>query len=268
MTQPDRPGPETWLAARLAAGKPAETWAGVPDWYYEQIGLPVPAAPHQVSDQGRIRNANGRDLSDRPNGRPRELPPEEHYRLINLSTGGKKVTVPVHHVVLAAHCPEDRDGRDTRHLGRGRECRAWNWYPEGVVWGTKPENAADKAPEVRAAAARTARAAQTAAGTAKPPRPTFRCLYWSRCGGMVLNEGSRCGACIVQIGKDATVLLGCVCHRRPSASFSATRQATGSTSSLLTTGATRTARPMPGRSALRHGSGSGSCRSNAGSSAG
>ena len=205
MTQP---GPETWLRDRLAAGKPAETWGGVPDWYYEQVGLPVPAAPHQVSDQGRIRNAKGSDLADRPNGRPRELPPEEQYRLINLCTGGKKVTVPVHHVVLAVHCPEDRDGRDTRHLGRGRACRAWNWYPEGVVWGTKPENEADKTPEARSAAARTARAAQTAAGTAKPPRPTFRCLYWSRCGGMVLNEGSRCADCAVQIGKDAAVLLG------------------------------------------------------------
>ena len=208
MTQPDRPGPETWLRDRLAAGKPAETWADVPDWYYQQIGLPVPARPHQASDQGRIRNAKENDLSDRPNGRPRELPPEEQYRLVNLCTGGKKVTVPVHHVVLAAHCPEDRDGRDTRHLGRGRECRAWNWYPEGVVWGTKPENERDKAPEVRVAAARTARAAQMAAGIGMGPPPgTHECVNFARCGGMALNKGRRCEACVAQVGRDAAVLL-------------------------------------------------------------
>ena len=229
MTQPDKPGPETWLrdrlapgkenrtvggnpmtwlAARLAAGLPAETWEPVPAWYYTQVGLIPPAEPHWCSDQGRIRNAKLADLADRPNNRPKELPPEHQYRIVNLCTGGKKATVPVHHVVLACFCPEDRAGRETRHLGKGQGCRAWNFYPEGIAWGDARDNAFDKAPEVRSAAAVKARAAQTEAGTAKPPRPTFKCLYWARCGGMVLNEGSRCGACIAQIGKDATVLLG------------------------------------------------------------
>jgi hypothetical protein len=160
--------PETWLAARLAAGHPAETWADVPAWYYEQIGLPAPAVPHQGSDQGRIRNAKGVILADRPNNRPRELPPGEQYRLVNLCTGGKKVTVPVHHVVLAAHCSEDRDGRDTRHLGRGRACRAWNWYPEGIAYGTKSENMHDVPEAVRLAASRTAIAARVRRPARKP----------------------------------------------------------------------------------------------------
>jgi hypothetical protein len=152
--------PDSWLAARLAAGMPAETWKPVPGWYYEQNGLSVPAVPHQGSDQGRVRNAKGAVLADRPNGRPRELPAGEQYRLINLCTGGVKKTVPVHHVILAAHCPEDRDGRDTRHLGRGRACRAWNWYPEGVCYGTQSENEMDKPAAVRIAASRAANAAR------------------------------------------------------------------------------------------------------------
>jgi hypothetical protein len=204
MTALDRPCPETWLAARRAAGKPDEAWADVPGWYYQQIGLPAPAKPHQVSDQGRIRNAGGHVLAQRPNGRPADAPPELQYRLANLCAGGKKVTVAVHAVVLAAFDPEDRDGRDTRHLTGNP---AHNWWPEGVTYGTQPENEHDKAPEVRAAAARAARAAQDAAGTARPPRPTFRCPNWARCGGLALNEGSRCAACVARIGKDAAVLL-------------------------------------------------------------
>lgn len=199
--------PETWLRRRLEAGKPAETWKDVPARYYEQIGLPVPAVPHQVSDQGRIRNPKGDDLSDSPNGRPKELPADEQYRKINLATGGKKKTVLVSHVVFAGHCPEDRAGRETRHLGQGDANRTWNWYPEGIVLGDGRENAFDKPPEVRSAAAAVARAAQTAAGTAKPPRPTYECINHGRCGGLALNEGSRCGACAIQVGRDAAVLL-------------------------------------------------------------
>lgn len=197
--------PETWLAARLAAGRPAETWKPVPAWYYEQIGLPVPAVPHQVSDQGRIRNPKGQDLADRPTGRPKELPPDQQYRRTNLCAGGKKVPVLIHHVVLAAHCPEERDGRDTRHLGRGWACRAWNWWPEGLAYGTQSENEMDKPPEVRSAAAAAAARARVAAG--QVPVPTYQCVNHARCGGMVLNSGRRCDTCVVQVGKDAATLL-------------------------------------------------------------
>lgn len=205
----DAERPEAWLARRLATGKPAESWTSVPGWYYEQVGLPVPAEPHQVSDQGRIRTAAGHVLSDRPTGRPKELPAEQQYRRANLCTGGQKAPVLVHQVVLVGFFPGDRAGRDTRHLGKGDENRAWNWFPEGVTYGTRQENAFDKAPEARSAAAAVARAAQTAAGTAKPPRPTFECRNQVRasCGGMVLNEGSRCATCAEQVGRDAGILL-------------------------------------------------------------
>lgn len=201
--------PETWLARRLAAGLPAESWKPVPGWYYESIGLPVLAVPHQVSDQGRIRNPAGHGLALRPTGRPKELPPGEQYRRTNLCAGGKKVPVLVHHVVLAGFHPEARGDREARHLGQGAANRAWNWYPEGVTYGTRQENAFDKPAEVRSAAARTARAAQTEAGTAKPPRLAYQCRNYSqaRCGGMVAKEGSRCGPCAVQVGVDAAVLL-------------------------------------------------------------
>ena len=199
--------PQVWLARRLAAGRPAETWVPVPGWYYEQIGLPVPAISHQVSDQGRIRNAAGHVLSQRPNGRPKELLPDEQYLRTNLCTGGKKAPVLVSLVVLAGFHPEARAGRETRHLGKGNANRQWNWFPEGVDYCDARTNAFDKPPEVRRAAAVTARAAQTAAGTVSP-RPAFECRNRIRCGGMVAKEGSRCGPCAVQVGKDAAVLLG------------------------------------------------------------
>ena len=201
--------PRVWLERRLAAGRPAEAWGPVPAWYYEQIGLPVPARPHTASDQGRIRNAKGESLRDRPNGRPKELPAGEQYRITNLCGGGQKITVPVSHVILAVHCPEDRAGRETRHLGKGDANRTWNWWPEGIAWGDPRENAFDKPPQVRSAAAAKARAAQDEQGIAKPPRPAYRCRNWKRaaCGGMVTNEGSRCGDCAVQVGKDAAVFL-------------------------------------------------------------
>ena len=168
MTGPQNP--ETWLAARLAAGRPAESWADVPSWYYEQIGLPAPEVPHTGSDQGRIRNARGLVLAQRPNGRPKELPAAEQYLLVNLCGGGGKVTVPAHHVILACFAAEARAGRDTRHLGRGRACRAWNWWPEGVCYGTRAENEADKDPQARIAAAAKANAVQAAARAARAAR--------------------------------------------------------------------------------------------------
>ncbi len=191
MSEPlPQSGPEAWLWVRLAAGIPAETWKPVPGWYYEQIGLPVPAVPHQASDQGRIRNAKGDILAIRPNGRPKELPAEDQYRLVNLCAGGKKVTVHAAHVVLAAHCPEDRDGRQVRHLGRGRACRAWNWYPEGVVYGTQSENEFDKPEAVRVAASRAANAARFPQATpaAAPKRSLLRRVFAI---GRVFRRGVR-----------------------------------------------------------------------------
>ncbi len=166
--------PETWLAARLAAGIPAETWKPVPGWFYEENGFPVPPVPHQASDQGKIRNPKGAPLADHPTGRPKGLPLEEQYRRTNICTGGVKKPILIHHLVLAAHAPERRDGRDTRHLGRGRACRAWNWWPEGLVYAdSQSQNEMDKPAEVRIAASRAATAARWP-HAAPPPERTLR----------------------------------------------------------------------------------------------
>ena len=149
--------PEAWLAARRAAGKPDETWADIPGW------------PHQVSDQGRVRTAKGRILTQRPNGRPENAPPELQYRLVDLCANKDKWTVAVHVLVLTAFEGLKSDGQSCRHLYGNP---AHNWYPEGVTWGDDIQQAIDKArmasyhtPEAearRSDASRRARATQLA----------------------------------------------------------------------------------------------------------
>jgi NUMOD4 motif len=154
-------GPEQWLAARLAAGKPAETWKPIPGW----------EATHEVSDQGRVRTVRGRILTQRPTNRPVEAPPERRYRKTNLCANGDQQTVDVHPLVLGAHAGPRPDGMVSRHLGNPPN-PAWNWWPEGLAWGTPPENEQDKPPEVRVAAARRARAAQIGAhAPSRKPKP-------------------------------------------------------------------------------------------------
>lgn len=138
--------PEIWLAARIAAGQPAETWKPVPGWYYEQVGLPVPAMPHQISDQSCLRTAKGRVLTQRPHNRPREVPPERRYRQADLCLGKEKATVLVHQVVLAAFAGAPEPGQESRHLN---DIPVHNWWPENLAWGTPDQNAADKARQAR-----------------------------------------------------------------------------------------------------------------------
>jgi len=122
--------PEAWLAARLAAGKPAEQWEPIPGW------------PHEVSDQGRVRTAKGRILTQRPNGRPKDAPPELQYRLVDLCVGKEKWTVAVHVLVLTAFEGLKSQGQQCRHLYGNP---AHNWWPEGITWGDGVEQAIDKA---------------------------------------------------------------------------------------------------------------------------
>ena len=122
--------PEAWLAARRAAGIPDETWADVPGW------------PHQVSDQGRVRNARGRILTQRPNGRPKGAQPGLQYRLVDLCANGEKWTVAVHVLVLTAFEDLKSEGQECRHLYSNP---AHNWWPEGITWGDPIQQAIDKA---------------------------------------------------------------------------------------------------------------------------
>ncbi len=161
-----QPGPETWLAARLAAGRPAESWKRFPGW----------EASHEISDQGRVRTVKGRLITQRPTNRPKDAPPERRYRKANLCANGEQDTVDVHPFVLAAFAGPRPDGMVSRHLGNPPN-PAWNWYPEGLAWGTPPENERDKPPEVRVAAARKARAAQLTVHVPSPklePRGLLR----------------------------------------------------------------------------------------------
>lgn len=122
--------PDVWLAARRAAGRPDETWRDIPGW------------PHQVSDQGRVRNARGRILTQRPNGRPKGAAPELQYRLVDLCANGEKWTVAVHVLVLTAFEDLKSEGQECRHLYGNP---AHNWWPEGITWGDAIQQAIDKA---------------------------------------------------------------------------------------------------------------------------
>jgi NUMOD4 motif/HNH endonuclease len=173
MTQP---GPETWLAARLAAGRPAETWKAVPGW----------EATHEVSDQGRVRTVKGRTLKQRPNNRPQDAPPELRYPLADLCANGRKVTVTAHSIELRAFAGPCPPGHESRHLD---DIPSHNWWPENLAWGTPDQNAADKArqarwhsPEAKARRsehARQSRATQLAARQAPPVgHPPSRRRIW------------------------------------------------------------------------------------------
>jgi hypothetical protein len=165
---PDQQNPETWLAARLAAGLPAERWKPLPGW------------PHTVSDQGLVQTVKGRLLVCRPNNSGYLL-----YDLWNPHTRQKR-TVTGQWCVLTAHRGERPEGQEARHLHGHPE---WNWYPENLTWGTKAENHADK-------------------DDPQPPKPTYPCLNAPRgCDGKALNPGRRCVRCTAEVGAEAAAML-------------------------------------------------------------
>ena len=116
--------PETWLAARLAAGRPAETWKPVPGW------------PHEVSDQGRIRTAKGRVLTQRAHNRPREGPPERRYRKADLCRGADLLSG---HQFTREGSPGRRGPPQSRHLDNSAT------GGRSLFAGTLDQNAADAA---------------------------------------------------------------------------------------------------------------------------
>ena len=130
--------PETWLAARIAAGQPAETWKPVPGWPRSPAARGIRPGP--------LRTAKGRVLTQRPHNRPRRLPPERRYRQADLCRGKEKVTVLVHQVVLSAFDGPCPPGQQSRHLD---DVPVHNWWPENLAWGTPDQNAADKARQAR-----------------------------------------------------------------------------------------------------------------------
>jgi hypothetical protein len=100
----------------------------------------------------------------------------------------KPHTITMHKIVLTTFDKPCPDGMEACHSDRGP---SFNWWPEGVRWGTKPENYAD----------------QVTAGTAALPEPAFPCRNAPACANMVRTRGRRCIGCVKQVGEDAAALL-------------------------------------------------------------
>jgi hypothetical protein len=148
---------------------------------------------YQASDKGRYRSI------DRMSG-PRHLtgkvlaakPHEDGYvlgtiRCDSTEPGHKRAhTFALHKIVLYTFAGPPEPGQEACHSRRGP---AWNWWPEGVRWDTRPANHAD----------------QVDAGTAV--MPSYPCKNAGRCGGTVKAEGRRCRPCVAEVGGDTVTLL-------------------------------------------------------------
>ena len=184
MTGPQ--GPEAWLAARLAAGKPAETWKPVP-----RIGR-CAFSGYEASDTGRARSLdriarNGRplqgaDVSTRPH--------EAGYVLLDMRCDNPACARPhtftMQKVVLTTFDRPRPRGMDASHLSGNP---AWNWFPEGLAWEPKPDNEARK--ESRP----------------PPPEPSHPCRNAPACPNLVIHEGRRCLNCVTAVGLEAAGML-------------------------------------------------------------
>ena len=73
-------------------------------------------------------------------------------------------TFTVHKVVLYTFAGEPEAGQEACHSERGP---AFNWWPEGVRWGTKAENHADRWPQARQWCPRRSRAGITSGAAAR-----------------------------------------------------------------------------------------------------
>lgn len=174
MTDSDE-RPETWKAVAPMDGC---TFAG-----------------YESSDKGRYRSVDrksgnrqlkGKVLSARYDG--------DGYVLINFRCDStdpahnRVHTFLGHKVVLTTFDKPCPPGMEARHSPRGP---AYNWWPEGVRWGTKAENHAD----------------MVEAGTATMPAPSFPCRNAPTCGNMVRTKDRRCVECVRQVGREAAGML-------------------------------------------------------------
>lgn len=185
MTHTDseaRPGPETWLAARLAAGLPAETWMPM-----ARIGR-CEFSGYEVSDTGRARS---RDRAAR-NGRPLTGGPvstrshKDGYVLADFRCDNpactRAHTFTLQKAVLWTFDRRRPRGMDASHLYGNP---GHNWWPEGLAWEDKPANEGRKIDRPPA------------------PGPTHPCRNApDGCGNKVINPGRRCKPCVVAAGQD------------------------------------------------------------------
>ena len=137
-----------------------EIWADIPHW------------PHQASNNGRIRTANGRILTQRDHNRP--VDSDLKYQRVDLCHNGRRETRLVHQLVLLAFYGEPDSKRVDGKWITQEACHTddnptHNWI-ENLHWGWPWENVAERlgqpgyyAPEAaarRSQAASIARAAQ------------------------------------------------------------------------------------------------------------
>lgn len=150
---------------------------------------------YEVSDKGQARSIDRKSGNRQLKGKVLAARrTDDGYALVNIRCDStdpehnRVHTVTVHKLVLTTFDRPCPPGMEACHSSRGP---AFNWWPEGVRWGTKPDNHADMA----------------AAGNAVVPE-SFPCRNHARCGGTVRNPGRRCTDCVADVGREAAVLLG------------------------------------------------------------
>jgi hypothetical protein len=149
---------------------------------------------YEVSDKGRSRSVDRKAGNRQLRGKVLAAKPhEDGYVLTTIRCDStdpdhdRRHTVTMHRIVLTTFDRPRPDGMEACHSPRGP---AFNWWPEGVRWGTKPENHAD----------------MVAAGNAVVPE-SFPCRNYTRCGGMARTQGRRCRPCVDEVGRDTVMLL-------------------------------------------------------------
>ena len=149
---------------------------------------------YECSDKGHARSIDRKQGNRHLKGK--QLATRRHddgYVLVNIRCDSadpahnRVHTVTMHRIVLTTFDRPCPPGMEACHSARGP---AFNWWPEGIRWGTKPENHAD----------------MVDAGTAVVPA-SFPCRNAPRCAGTVKTSGRRCVPCVAAVGRDAAALL-------------------------------------------------------------
>lgn len=104
----------------ISVKETSEVWREIPEW-----------PEYSVSSQGRVRGARGIKKNTVSDG---------GYHVVSLSRSGVSRAYPEHHLVLSAFNPEDRNGRESRHLNGNRQDNRI----ENLCWGSAKENAEDR----------------------------------------------------------------------------------------------------------------------------
>ena len=179
------PDLEAWIAERLAAGRPGETWKPVA----EIDGCTY--SGYEASDLGRAQSVarTGRNGQPLQGGPVSTRPHEKGYVKLDLRCDNpahkRPHTLLMQKVILTTFDRPRPRGMEACHSHGPAD----NRWPEGVRWDTKPANEADKdTPSV-------------------PPDPTYPCRNAPACPNLVVHEGRRCLDCVTEVGREAADML-------------------------------------------------------------